>query len=125
VSPRRILQIVGTAELVTLVLMFANIVTAHRLEISRVLGPVHGLAYTATLITAVLVAGGRHRVWLLALVPGIGGLLAARVAPVAEPRPEGPPSDGVEDATRTDPASARGALDEVGGRARLGDHRDV
>jgi hypothetical protein len=39
---------------------------------------VHGLAYTATIIAAVLLAHGRRRVWLSALVPGFGGLLAAR-----------------------------------------------
>jgi hypothetical protein len=67
-------------ELVTLVLMLANLVTLHLPEASRVLGPVHGLAYTATVITAILVRGGSHRVWLLALIPGIGGLLASRAA---------------------------------------------
>jgi hypothetical protein len=80
VSPRRTLQIVGTVELVTLLLMLANIVTVHLPEVSRTLGPVHGLAYTATVITAALVMGGRQRVWMLALIPGIGGLLAARAA---------------------------------------------
>jgi len=80
VSPRRILQLVGAVELVTLLLMLVNIATVHLAEVSRVLGPVHGLAYTATVITAFLVRGGAHRVWLLALIPGIGGLLASRVA---------------------------------------------
>ncbi len=79
-GPRRTLQIAGTVELVTLVLMLANIVTVHLPELSRALGPVHGLAYTATVITAVLLMGGRQRVWMLALIPGIGGLLAARAA---------------------------------------------
>ncbi|WP_406636621.1 hypothetical protein [Amycolatopsis sp. WGS_07] len=64
----------------TLVLMLGNVFTVHQPEISRVLGPVHGLAYTATVIAAVLVMGGRRRVWLLALIPGIGGLLASRAA---------------------------------------------
>ncbi|MFF5109204.1 hypothetical protein [Streptosporangium sp. NPDC000509] len=67
-------------ELATLVLMLANIVTVHLPEVSRVLGPVHGLAYTATVITAILVMDGRRRVWMLALIPGIGGLLASRAA---------------------------------------------
>lgn len=79
-SPRRILEIVGAAELVTLVLMLGNVFTVHKPEISAVLGPVHGLAYTVTVIAAVLVMNGRHRVWLLALIPGIGGLLSARAA---------------------------------------------
>lgn len=79
-SPRRILQIVGTVELVTLLLMLANLATVHRPEVSHVLGPVHGLAYTITIIAAVLVIGGGHRVWPLALIPGVGGLLASRAA---------------------------------------------
>jgi hypothetical protein len=85
VSPRRILQIVGTVELVTLVLLLVNIVTVHRPLVTHLLGPVHGLAYTTTVITAVLVMSGRHRVWLLALIPGIGGLLAARTASPEQP----------------------------------------
>ncbi|GAA1033826.1 MULTISPECIES: hypothetical protein [Amycolatopsis] len=88
-SPRRILDILGAVELATLVLMLGNIVTVHQPEVSRVLGPVHGLAYTATVIAAVLLMGGRHRIWLLALIPGIGGLLAARAA--------SPPSSRRED----------------------------
>ncbi|MET3565578.1 hypothetical protein SAMN04515691_0113 [Leifsonia sp. 98AMF] len=79
-SPRRILQIVGTIELATLVVLLANLVTIHLPELSRVLGPVHGLAYTGTVITAVLLSKGRRRVWLFSLIPGVGGLLASRTA---------------------------------------------
>jgi hypothetical protein len=78
VNPRRALRVLGTAELTTLALLLLNLVTVHHRAISGVLGPVHGLAYTATIIAAMLVAGGRSQVWLRALVPGIGGLLAAR-----------------------------------------------
>jgi hypothetical protein len=62
-------------------LLLLNLVTVHHRTISGVLGPVHGLAYTATIVTAVLAANGRSQVWLRALVPGVGGLLAARAAP--------------------------------------------
>ncbi|WP_409185853.1 hypothetical protein F9C11_17060 [Amycolatopsis sp. VS8301801F10] len=79
-SPRRILEIIGAVELVTLVLMLGNVVTVHQPTVSGVLGPIHGLAYMGTVIGAVLVMEGRHRVWLLALIPGIGGLLSARAA---------------------------------------------
>ncbi|MBE1878330.1 hypothetical protein [Myceligenerans pegani] len=79
-SPRRLLHLIGSVELATLALMLGNIATVHAPAISRVLGPVHGLAYTVTVLAAVLVMRGRHRVWLLALVPGIGGLLAGRAA---------------------------------------------
>ncbi|MBO1806356.1 hypothetical protein [Leucobacter ruminantium] len=79
-SPRRMLQIAGTAELVTLILMLANMLTVHAPAISQILGPLHGLAYMATVIIAILVRGDRHIVWVLSLIPGIGGLLAARSA---------------------------------------------
>lgn len=77
-SPRRVLHVLGLAELTTLTLLLLNLVTVHHRVISGVLGPVHGLAYTATIIAAVLLANGRSQVWLRAVVPGIGGLLAAR-----------------------------------------------
>ena len=66
-SPRRMLQIAGTAELVTLILMLANMLTVHAPAISQILGPLHGLAYMATVITAILVRGDRHIVWVLSL----------------------------------------------------------
>jgi hypothetical protein len=86
-SPRRALHVLGTAELTTLVLLLLNLVTVHHRAISGVLGPVHGLAYTTTIIAAMLLANGRSQVWLRALVPGIGGLLAARA--VGSPRGAG------------------------------------
>lgn len=80
-NPGRIMHIIGAVELVTLVLMLLNLFTVHRPAFTHVLGPIHGLAYTGTVVAAVLLMNGRHRVWLRALVPGIGGLLAAQVVP--------------------------------------------
>ncbi|MGW4059348.1 hypothetical protein ACWEGE_13760 [Amycolatopsis sp. NPDC004747] len=77
-SRRRVLHVLGTAELVSLAVLLLNLVTVHHRTISGILGPVHGLAYTTTIVAAALLADGRSRVWLRALVPGIGGLLAAR-----------------------------------------------
>ncbi|MFI5734946.1 hypothetical protein ACIA49_32835 [Kribbella sp. NPDC051587] len=78
-NPQRALHLIGTFELVTLVLLLANLVTIHHPSIAAALGPIHGLAYTSTIVIAVLVRNGHHRIWLLSLVPGVGGLLAARV----------------------------------------------
>ncbi|MCT2585292.1 hypothetical protein [Actinophytocola gossypii] len=75
------LRLAGTVELATLVVLLLNLVTVHEPAVSGVVGPLHGLAYTATVIASVLLMNGHHRVWLLAIVPGIGGLLAARVLP--------------------------------------------
>lgn len=76
-NPRRALHVLGTLELVSLAVLLLNLATVHDRTVSGVVGPVHGLAYTATVITAVLVAHGRSAIWARALVPGIGGLLAA------------------------------------------------
>ncbi|OLT43756.1 hypothetical protein BJF85_21255 [Saccharomonospora sp. CUA-673] len=74
----RPLRVVAAVELATLVVLVANLMTVHHPAVSGIAGPLHGLAYTATVIAALLVMDGRHRVWLLALVPGVGGLLAVK-----------------------------------------------
>ncbi|KIH99559.1 hypothetical protein LP52_06690 [Streptomonospora alba] len=78
-NPRGTLRLAGVIEPATLLVMLLNMATYHLPAVSSVLGPLHGLAYATTVIAAILV-NGRHRVWLLALIPGIGGLLAARHA---------------------------------------------
>lgn len=82
-NSRRILHVTGSIELLTLIGMLANLATVHLPAISHILGPLHGLVYTATVVAAILVMNGMHRVWLLALVPGVGGLLAAQAVPQA------------------------------------------
>lgn len=72
------MRIVGAVELGTLTLLLLNVATVHLPEFSRLLGPIHGLAYTSTVVSAILLGVGRQRIWLLSLVPGIGGLLVAR-----------------------------------------------
>lgn len=74
------LRVVGAIECLTLLVLLGNLLTVHRPEVSSVAGPVHGLCYTLAIVAATLVSGGRHRVWLLALIPGVGGVLAARSA---------------------------------------------
>ncbi|SDE13339.1 hypothetical protein [Glycomyces harbinensis] len=86
-QPRRVLHLIGTVELATLVLMLLNLATVHHPAITGVLGPVHGLVYTGTVIAAALLMNGRHRIWLLALIPGVGGLLAARSTPAPQEAP--------------------------------------
>lgn len=76
-NARHALQLFGFAEVLTLAVLLTNLATVHVPEIARLMGPVHGLAYLVTIITAILAANGHHRVWLLALIPAAGGLLAA------------------------------------------------
>ena len=84
-NQRRALHAIGTVEFSTFVLMMANLATVHLELFSSILGPLHGLAYTVTVIAAALSSNGRHRIWLLALVPAVGGLLAARSLPSRQP----------------------------------------
>ncbi|BCJ54435.1 hypothetical protein Asp14428_59100 [Actinoplanes sp. NBRC 14428] len=71
------LTIAARVELISLVLLFANLATVHWAPVASLLGPVHGCAY-------LVVAGATFResrdvrTRLLAFVPGIGGLLVLR-----------------------------------------------
>ncbi|MFI9780970.1 DUF3817 domain-containing protein [Streptomyces sp. NPDC051956] len=79
----RPLRIAAHVELISLVIMLANLATAHLKPISSLMGPTHGCAYlfvvtatwrlnpaTATAITKATAA-----------IPGVGGLLALRQLP--------------------------------------------
>lgn len=77
-TARIALSISATVELVTLALLLTNLATLHLPAVSQILGPVHGMAYLGTIVAAALTAGGHHPVWLLSLIPGVGGVLALR-----------------------------------------------
>lgn len=74
----RALKIISVVECLSLLLLLINLFTVHWSPVSSTLGPLHGLAYVGAIITATLIADGNNRVWLLALIPGIGGLLSTR-----------------------------------------------
>lgn len=76
----RTLKIAAAVEALTLVLLLANLVTVHEPELSSLLGPVHGTAYLIAIAAAFAAIPARAR-WL-ALIPGIGGLLALSRPPV-------------------------------------------
>lgn len=78
-NPKRVLHFVGLVELLTLTVLVVNLMVFHRSEVSSFIGPIHGLAYCVTVIAAILFSNRKHIVWLLALIPGIGGLLASRL----------------------------------------------
>jgi len=74
------LRLLGAVELASMLVLFGNLATVHHEAVASAIGPLHGMVYLAVLVTALAVARGRHRVWLLALVPAVGGLLAERAA---------------------------------------------
>lgn len=68
--PFRLLRAAALVEPVSLVLLLANLATVHWPPVASLLGPVHGCAYLF-----VIGAAPDRRRRLIALVPGVGGLL--------------------------------------------------
>ncbi|MFC9232853.1 hypothetical protein ACFTZI_28475 [Streptomyces decoyicus] len=77
--PLRPLHIAAHTELVSLILMLANLATAHLKPLSSLLGPTHGCAYLfVVLATWRLGPKATTAAKATAAVPGIGGLLVLR-----------------------------------------------
>jgi len=74
----RPLRIASIAELGSLAVLLANLVTVHWPPVSSLAGPTHGCAYLAVVIATYRAAGAGGRTRVLSLVPGIGGLLVLR-----------------------------------------------
>jgi hypothetical protein len=74
------LRLLGAVELVSVLVLFGNLATVHDEAVASAVGPLHGMVYLAVVVAALAVARGRHRIWLLALVPAVGGLLADRAS---------------------------------------------
>ena len=76
--PGQPLRIAATVEFVSLLVLLANLATVHLPAVSSLAGPVHGCAY---LFAVVAVARDPRRTpaaVALALLPGVGALLAVR-----------------------------------------------
>jgi hypothetical protein len=76
-SPRH-LRIAAHAELISLIVMLANVFTVHLKPISSLMGPTHGCAYLFVVIATWRLKQAPATVKVLAHVPGVGGLLALR-----------------------------------------------
>lgn len=76
--PLRPLRIAAHTELLSFLLMLANLATAHLKPLSSVLGPTHGCAYLFVVLATWRLAPATAATKATALVPGIGGLLALR-----------------------------------------------
>ncbi|MEU4269258.1 hypothetical protein [Streptomyces sp. NPDC026092] len=70
----RTLRIAAAVEAASLVALLANLLTTHTPAIASLVGPLHGTAYLVTIAAAWPAPGTR---WL-AVIPGVGGLLALR-----------------------------------------------
>lgn len=74
-----VMQVLSIAELVSLIVILINRLTFHSPAVTSSGGPIHGLLYVSTIVLALLLPFPRSAKWL-AVVPGIGGLLALRRA---------------------------------------------
>ncbi|MFF1379502.1 DUF3817 domain-containing protein [Streptomyces sp. NPDC058308] len=85
-SPRH-LRVAAHAELLSLIVMLANLFTVHLKPISSLMGPTHGSAYLFVVIATWRLDEATTVARALAAVPGAGGLLALRRLSPAGPGP--------------------------------------
>ena len=76
-KPLRALRIAATVELGSLLVLLANLATAHWPAVSSTIGPTHGCAYLLVIIL-VFNQSGDTRTRATAVIPAVGGLLALR-----------------------------------------------
>ena len=74
------LFVLAVLEPLTLAVLLGNLFVLHHPSVAQVVGPVHGACYLGIIVLALLLDGLPLRRRLLALVPGIGGLLVDRTA---------------------------------------------
>ncbi|NGO76276.1 DUF3817 domain-containing protein [Streptomyces sp. YC504] len=74
----RPLRLAANAELVSLILLLANLATVHLKPVSSLMGPAHGCAYLVVIAATWRIEGAGATTKATAVLPGIGGLLALR-----------------------------------------------
>jgi uncharacterized protein DUF3817 len=83
------LRIAAVVELASLVVLLVNLATVHVAGVAAAVGPVHGAAYVVV-VASVLLLPVPVRVRLVALVPGLGGVLALRAVGAVDAGRPGP-----------------------------------
>lgn len=74
----RFFRIAALVELVTVVVLFANLATVHLRPVTSLIGPTHGCAYLVIVVATWRNEQAGTAARLLALLPGIGGFLVLR-----------------------------------------------
>jgi len=69
----RTLEVLSALELLSVVALFANLLTVHSSGLASALGPIHGALYLSVAVIALFGRNVRLRTRLLALVPLLGG----------------------------------------------------
>jgi hypothetical protein len=74
----RALRIAAAVELGSLLVLLANLATAHLPAVTSLGGPTHGCAYLVVIATTLRHPTATRTTKAVAWIPGIGGLLALR-----------------------------------------------
>ncbi|MEU9205988.1 DUF3817 domain-containing protein [Streptomyces sp. NPDC048332] len=74
----RSLRIAAAVEAVSLLVLLANVLTVHAAPVTSLCGPLHGTAYLVALAMTWVAPGASSGARWLALIPGIGAMLALR-----------------------------------------------
>ncbi|MEU5639768.1 hypothetical protein [Streptomyces milbemycinicus] len=74
----RTLRIAAAVEAISLAALLINLATIHTKAITALGGPVHGMAYLATIACTWMTPTATSTARWLAAIPGIGGLLVLR-----------------------------------------------
>ena len=76
--PTRFFRIAALVELVTLIVLLANLATVNLQPVASVIGPTHGCAYLVIVLATWRNGRAASATKITALVPGIGGLMVLR-----------------------------------------------
>lgn len=71
----RFLEICSVLELLSVVLLLANLATVHDPGLAAALGPIHGALYLLVAVTALFARNLLRRTRWQALIPVVGGVL--------------------------------------------------
>ncbi|GGT93051.1 DUF3817 domain-containing protein [Streptomyces coeruleorubidus] len=85
-TARRPLRVAATVELVSLIVLLTNLFTVHVPAIASLTGPVHGCAYLFSIGAVIRDRQRTTAAVALAVIPGIGGMLALRSLPTPQAR---------------------------------------
>ncbi|WP_335979955.1 DUF3817 domain-containing protein [Streptomyces sp. CA2R106] len=72
------LRVAARVELLSLLVLLANLATVHLKAVSSLVGPAHGCAYLFVAVATWRLRAADRGTRAVAFVPGVGGLLALR-----------------------------------------------
>ncbi|WP_435175939.1 DUF3817 domain-containing protein [Actinacidiphila sp. bgisy145] len=88
------LRVAARVELLSLLVLLANLATVHLKAVSSLVGPAHGCAYLFVAVATWRLRAADRGIRAVAFVPGVGGLLALRRLAAADGAHQGEGAHG-------------------------------